>query len=79
MKLQANRENFTFWVNDEQVLKFRDPAFQFPTGGVGLILTNYTARFDNIVITGKGGPNKGKLQIDPHTKLATTWGSLKGF
>ncbi len=79
MKLQANKEDFTFWVNGKQVLEARDPAFQFSRGGVGLILTNYTARFDNIVITGKGVPNKGELPIEPQTKLATIWGSLKEF
>ena len=79
MKFQVNEETFTFWINDKQILEAIDEKFQFPTGGVGLVLTAYTARFDNIVITGKGIPNKGRLSVSPRAKLATTWGNLKQF
>ena len=59
--------------------KFQD----FLTGGVGLGLSNQTARFDNVVITGDSIPsripNRGGLSVTPKAKLATMWGSLKRF
>ena len=49
------------------------------TGGAGFGLSNYTARFDNITITGDSIPNRDGLSVNPTGKLATTWGSLKRF
>ncbi len=49
------------------------------TGGAGFGLSNYTARFDNITITGDSIPNRGGLSVKPTGKLATTWGSLRRF
>ena len=49
------------------------------TGGAGFGLANYTARFDNLIITGKDIPNKGTLPVVSRGKLATTWGHLKRF
>lgn len=51
----------------------------FLTGAAGLGLSNQTARFDNVVITGASIPNEGGLSITPKLKLATVWGSLKRF
>ena len=51
----------------------------FLTGAVGLGLSNQTARFDNVVITGDSIPNSGGLSVNPETKLTTIWGSLKRF
>ena len=51
----------------------------FLTGGAGFGLTSYTARFDDIIITGKGVPDKGRLSVMPGAKLSTTWGDLKDF
>lgn len=51
----------------------------FLTGAAGLGLSNQTARFDNVVITGDSIPDSGGLSVDPKAKLATTWGSLKRF
>ena len=92
MKLQVDENVFTFWingkqvieaedqwVNDEKALKARGETFQFRTGGVGLVISSYTARFDNMVITGKDISNQGQFSVTPQAKLATTWGSLKGF
>lgn len=92
LKFQVHENVFTFWVNGKQVLKARDEwvnnkkalkvrgeAFQFQTGGVGLVISSYTARFDNMVITGKDISNQGQFSVTPQAKLATTWGSLKGF
>ena len=51
----------------------------FLTGAAGLGLSNQTARFDNIVITGDSIPDSGGLSVTPKAKLATVWGSLKRF
>ena len=51
----------------------------FLTGAAGLGLSNQTARFDNVVITGDSIPNRGGLSVNPRAKLTTTWGSLKRF
>lgn len=51
----------------------------FLTGGAGFGLANYTARFDNLIITGEDIPDKGKLPVASKGKLATTWGQLKRF
>ena len=83
-KLTVHGKRLIFWINGKQVL---DPIMleplhglpEFPTGRVGLGLANYTARFDNLKITGPGIPNRDGLSVAPQTKLATTWGNLKQF
>lgn len=90
LKLSVEGNIFTFWINGEQVMeptglrifrnidRFADfPDFQ--TGGVGFGLWNYTARFDNITVTGDSIPNSGDFAVTPQGKLATTWGQLKQF
>ena len=90
LKLDVFEGILTFWVNEEQVIE--PTEFQLPkvvqdelgfpdflTGGVGFGLANYTARFDNITVTGAGIPNRGGLAVTPKGKLATTWGNLKRF
>ena len=79
MKFQVNKENFTLWLNGEQVLQARDNTFNFTVGRVGLVITSYTVKFDNLVITGEGVPNKGRLSVAPRNKLATVWSNLKRF
>ena len=79
LKLKADGSTFTLYLNGKQVLETTDEADRLPTGGVGLGLANYTARFDNIVITGKGIPNKGSLSVTSQAKITTTWGQLKQF
>ena len=49
----------------------------FLTGAAGLGLSNQTARFDNVVITGESIPNGGGFSVDPRSKLTTLWGNLK--
>lgn len=49
------------------------------TGGAGFGVANYNANFDNVIITGKDIPDKGKLPVASKGKLATTWGNLKQF
>ena len=90
LKLSAEGNIFTFWINGEQVMEptelriFRNregfadfPEFQ--TGGVGIGLANCTARFDNVTVTGDSIPDSGAFDVTSQGKLATTWGSLKKF
>lgn len=49
----------------------------FLTGAAGFGLSNQTARFDNVVITGDSIPHNDGLSVTPKAKLATVWGSLK--
>ncbi|MDE0013983.1 MAG: DUF1080 domain-containing protein [Candidatus Poribacteria bacterium] len=75
-------DDFTLKLHKDQKTKIKGKAGQlagFLTGGAGLGLANYTARFDNIIITGDGIPDKGALSVTPRVKLATTWGRLKQF
>ena len=90
LKLSAEGNIFTLWVNGEQVMEptelrirrdregFADfPEFQ--TGGVGIGLANCMARFDNVTVTGESIPDSGAFAVTPQGKLATTWGNLKRF
>lgn len=88
LKLSVEGDIFTFSINGEQIMgpikpRLADlPDFpDFETGGVGFGLENYTARFDNITITGDSIPNRvpdrGGFAVTPHGKLTTTWGNLK--
>lgn len=84
IKLSVHGKRLTFWINGKQVLNpiALEPLHgfpEFPTGRIGLGLANYTARFDNLKITGPGIPDKGRLAVTPRAKLATTWGNLKQF
>ena len=91
MKLSVSGNILTLWVNGKQILgvmEIPEPIVvpglleefpEFLTGGAGFGLTNYTARFDNITITGEGIPDKGRLSVEPRAKLATMWASLKQF
>ena len=83
-KLSVHGNQLTFWINGERVL---DPITleplhgfpDFPVGRVGLGIANYTARFDNFKVTGPGIPDKNRLSVTSHAKLATVWGHLKRF
>ncbi|MYH82855.1 DUF1080 domain-containing protein [Candidatus Poribacteria bacterium] len=90
LKLSVHNNIFSFSVNEKQVMgpaKMPNligvPDFghfpDFRTGGVGFGIANYTARFDNITITGDSVPNKGALPVTQKDKLAITWGQLKQF
>ena len=90
LKLSVQGEVVTFWIDEKQIMEptkllklVVDQVFDgfpdFLTGGVGFGLANYTARFDNITITGDTIPNSGGFFVTPGSKLATTWGNLKRF
>lgn len=93
LKLTVSGDHFILAINEKKVARTGDPFIllhegeelmikaediaSHPTGGAGFGLANYTARFDNIIITGDSIPNKGGLSVTPKDKLATTWGALK--
>lgn len=95
LKLSVGGDHFTFSIDGKKITETGDPFIllhrgeelmiktkdisSHPTGSTGFGLANYTARFDNITITGAGIPDKGGLSVMPRAKLATTWGSLKRF
>ena len=95
LKLSVSGDRFTFSINGKKITETGDPFIllhdgaelmlktkdisSHPTGSTGFGLANYTARFDNITITGEGIPDKGGLSVLPSAKLATTWASLKRF
>ncbi len=49
------------------------------TGKIGVGIASYTARFDNLAITGNSVRDNGGFSVSPRAKLATTWGQLKQF
>ena len=95
LKLSVSGDHFTFSINGKKITETGDPFVFLhdgeelmiktkdissdPTGSAGFGLANYTARFDNITITGEGIPDKGGLSVVPRAKLATTWAILKRF
>ena len=95
LKLSVGGDHFAFSIDGKKITETGDPFIllhggeklmiktkdiaSHPTGSTGFGLANYTARFDNITITGVGIPDKGGLSVDPSAKLATTWASLKRF
>ena len=84
LKLITQGNIITFWINGKQAMEpmIMEPQAGFPdflTGGIGLGLTNYTARFDNLVITGGNISDKGGLSVTQKEKLAVMWGRLKRF
>ena len=94
MKLSMKGENFSFWLDDKRIagtgdafdfvvegqeIKWKVGKLDFEKGGAGFGLANYTAHFDNIMITGDSIPNRGGLAVTSEGKLATTWGNLKRF
>ena len=95
LKLSVRGDHFIFSINGKKITETGDPFIllhdgeelmiktkdiaSHPTGGTGFGLANYTARFDNITITGEGIPDKGGLSVMPSAKLATTWARLKRF
>ena len=79
-KIAETGDNFAFVHGGQEVFGVKVGRLEtLLTGGAGFGLANYTARFDNIIITGKDIPDKGRLSVTPMEKLATTWGQLKKF
>lgn len=86
LKLRVDQEQFILSVNGENVLSFTCLFDNFAfleedlnVGSVGFGLAGYTARFDNLKITGEEVPNHGGLAVQPQSKLAVTWGQLKKY
>lgn len=86
LKLRVVDKSFMFSVNGETVLYLTClfDGFVFlkenlNVGSVGFGLAGYTARFDNLKITGEEVPNRGGLSVQPQGKLAVTWGQVKKY
>ncbi|RKU24106.1 hypothetical protein C6503_01365 [Candidatus Poribacteria bacterium] len=86
LKLRIVDKSFMFSVNEKLVLYltclFDSFAFleeDLNVDSVGFGLAGYTARFDNLKITGEEVPNRGGLSVQPQGKLAVTWGQLKKY
>ena len=84
LKLRVDQEQFILSVNGENVLSFTCLFDNFAfleadlnVGSVGFGLAGYTARFDNLKITGEEVPDHGNLSVQPQSKLAVTWGQIK--
>lgn len=80
VKVEAKGGNFTFWVNNEKVIEYQDDVYQ--KGMVGFGVANYTARFDNVIITGTGVPDVipptwNKQPVESRDKITTTWARVK--
>jgi len=80
IKLETELDDFTFWANDEKIMEHKDKVVK--NGSIGLGLANYTARFDNVEVTGPDVPDvtpptwKAR-PVQPRHKLAETWGKIK--
>ncbi|MCY3739502.1 MAG: DUF1080 domain-containing protein [Candidatus Poribacteria bacterium] len=95
LKLSVGGDHFTFSIDGKKITETGDPFIllhrgeelmiktkdiaSHPAGSAGFGLANYTARFDNITITGDTIPNSGGFAVKSQGKLATTWGNLKRF
>lgn len=95
LKLSVKEKHFTFSLNGKKIVETGDDFVlmhngqkietkvgkltHFPTGGVGFGLANYTARFDNITVTGDSIPNSDGFAVTPGGKLGAVWGQLKKF
>jgi len=82
VKLEVEGSEFTFWINNENVLEYRDGTYQ--EGMVGLGVANYTVRFDNVIITGPDVPDVmpptwEEQPVEPMNRLPTTWAQIKGL
>ena len=68
-----------FYLDDELVGKFNHRELE--SGSVGLVVSNALVQFDDFVVTGPdipdGGPGGISIAVQPKSKLATTWGTLK--
>ena len=84
LKMSVHGDNLTFWINGKAVLgpvvmEPKEDTHPLSTGKIGVGLANYTARFDNLAITGDSVRDNGGFSVSPSAKLATTWASLKQF
>ena len=78
-KIAETGDDFALMHNGQKIKTKAGFLTGFLTGGVGFGLANYTARFDNISVTGDTVPDNGWFAVTPQGKLATTWGDLKRF
>lgn len=82
VKLEIVGDKFTFWVNNDKLIEYQDDTYQ--EGMAGLGVANYTARFDNVIITGPEVPDVTpptwkEQPVEPRNRLVTTWAQIKGL
>lgn len=71
-KVVAEGSDFTIYIDDELIGEWSDDKLE--TGKVGVRTYSSTSHFDDIIITGPGIPGTA---VEPASKLATTWASIK--
>lgn len=84
LKVSVHGDNLTFWINGKAVLgpvvmEPKEGTLPLLRGKIGVGIASYTARFDNLAITGNSVRDNGGFSVSSRTKLATTWASLKRF
>jgi hypothetical protein len=77
MKVSIEGWTVSAWVDGEPIIEGHeignDMQF-FESGMLGLINYGCHVRYDNIEVS---GPNVRSLLVEPHSRLATTWGWMK--
>lgn len=84
LKVSVHGDTLTFWINGKAVLgpvvmEPKEGTLSLLRGKIGVGLANYTARFDNLAITGGSVRDNGGFSVSPNAKIATTWARLKQF
>jgi hypothetical protein len=72
MEVEAKGSDFKVYVDDELITEWSDEKLE--TGKVGVRTNKSISHFDDVLITGPGIPGSA---VEPVSKLATTWGSIK--
>ena len=73
VKVVTNKDKFEFWINDKLQGELEDGDYK--TGAVGVWCWQSKASFDDVMVEGDTVTNT--LAVDPKSKLATTWSSIK--
>ena len=73
MKIKVEGKKFALTINDKEQGEGTSGT-TYKAGKIGVWCWKTEASFDDVKIT---GGNVKTLAVDPQSKLATTWGSLK--
>ena len=73
VKVVTNKDKFEFWINDKLQGELEDGDYK--TGAVGVWCWQSKASFDDVMV--EGDTVTDTLAVDPKSKLATTWSSIK--
>ena len=81
LKGEAKGNEFTFWIDGEKILEYKDGTFE--TGQPGFGIASYNVRIDNVKIAGPEIPERRpekwpeEQAVTSKGKLATMWSGLK--